>query len=49
MTSDLTINLALCWYKTELCSKVIERKFNMVANENCGHWFNCHKQKINGN
>ena len=39
-------NLALCLYKGELCFKVIKRKYNMAANENFGHWFDCHKQKI---
>ena len=36
--------LALYLYEGELCFKVIERKYNMAANENFGHWFNCHKQ-----
>ena len=37
--------LALCLYKSELCFKVIERKYNMAAYENFGHWFDYHKQK----
>ena len=37
---------ALYLYKGGLCFKVIERKYNMAANENFGLWFNFHKQKI---
>ena len=38
--------LALYLYEGELCSKVIERIYNMATNENSGHWFDCHKQKM---
>ena len=38
--------VALYLYEGELCSKVIERIFNMATNENSGHWFDCHKQKM---
>ena len=37
--------MALCLYKGQLCSKVIERKSNIAANENFGHSFDGHKQK----
>ena len=43
---QLLNKLALCLYKSEICFKVIERKYNMAAHENFGHWFDCHKQKI---
>ena len=45
-TNKLLNKLALYLYKSELCFKVIERKYNMAAHENFGHWFDCHKQKI---
>ena len=43
---QLLNKLALYLYKSELCFKVIERKYNMAAHENLGHWFDCHKQKF---
>ena len=43
---QLLNKLALCLYKSEICFKVIERKYNMAAHENFGHWFDCHKQKF---
>ena len=42
---QLLNKLALCLYKSGICFKVIERKYNMAAQENFGHWFDCHKQK----
>ena len=38
--------LALCFDKGELCFKVIEKKYNMAANENFRHGFDCHKLEI---
>ena len=43
---QLLNKLALYLYKSELCFKVIERKYNMAAHENLGHGFDCHKQKF---
>ena len=37
---------ALYLYEGELCFKVIERIYNMAANENSGLWFDCHRQKM---
>ena len=38
--------LALCLYKGELCFKVIERKYDMAAHKNLGHWFDCQHTKM---